>query len=216
MAHNLLSYKSFREPFDDWSADELIGHFVNYRKQVSPSLKKLLPKEDFRLYAVCTRFPAKLAKEAAVIPVKEGVYDLRWGIRDICLIVTSRIARKKRNAVWLMFSAAGDSVKYGISHYSGKLDEMSSNINDLFVRYQAEGIIDMAYTIEDYRKDLKRRALKLLTPEEILEEFSEDELLKRIPSERRLRGLSSDERLRGLSAEEIKAYLRKLRKKAKP
>ncbi len=24
-AHNLLSYKSFRESFDDWSADELVG-----------------------------------------------------------------------------------------------------------------------------------------------------------------------------------------------
>ena len=30
--HNLISYKSLHEPFDDWSADELIGHFVNYRK----------------------------------------------------------------------------------------------------------------------------------------------------------------------------------------
>jgi len=30
--HNLLSYKSMREPFDDWTADELLGHFVSYRK----------------------------------------------------------------------------------------------------------------------------------------------------------------------------------------
>ena len=61
LAHNLLSYKSLREPFDDWSADELIGHFVNYRKQISPSLDKLIPKVDFRLYAVSTRYPRKLA-----------------------------------------------------------------------------------------------------------------------------------------------------------
>jgi len=87
--HNLISYKSLHEPFDDWSADELIGHFVNYRKQVSPSLKELLPEEDFRLYAVCTRYPKKSAKKAVLKPVSEGVYDSAWGSRDIRLIVIS-------------------------------------------------------------------------------------------------------------------------------
>jgi len=87
--HNLISYKSLHEPFDDRSADELIGHFVNYRKQVSPSMKNLLPEEDFRLYAVCTRYPKKLAKKAVFKPVSEGVYDSAWGSRDIRLIVIS-------------------------------------------------------------------------------------------------------------------------------
>ena len=41
--HHLLSYKSLRETFDDWAIDELIGHYVNYRKQVSPSRDELLP-----------------------------------------------------------------------------------------------------------------------------------------------------------------------------
>ena len=41
--YNLLTYKSFQESLDDWSIDELIGHFVNYRKQVSPK-KSLLSK----------------------------------------------------------------------------------------------------------------------------------------------------------------------------
>ncbi len=86
-AHNLLSYKSLREPFDDWSADELIGHFVNYRKQISPSLDKLLPKADFRLYAVCMRYPRKLANAVTLKQREKGVYDFRWGGRYIRLIV---------------------------------------------------------------------------------------------------------------------------------
>jgi len=40
--HNLLSYKSLREPLDPWAMDELIGHFVNYRKQISPTMNDLL------------------------------------------------------------------------------------------------------------------------------------------------------------------------------
>ncbi len=34
--HNLLSYKSYKEPLDTWALDELVGHYVNYRKQESP------------------------------------------------------------------------------------------------------------------------------------------------------------------------------------
>ena len=31
--HNLLTYKSLHEPLDDWAIKELVGHYVNYRKQ---------------------------------------------------------------------------------------------------------------------------------------------------------------------------------------
>ncbi len=143
--HNLLSYKSFRESLDDWTADEFIGHFVNYRKQISPSLKKLLPKEDFRLYAVCTRYPAKLAKVFPVKPVKKGVYDLPWASRNIRIIVTGRIEKAERNAVWLMFSAVKDKVGYGVARYRGRMDEMSTTINDLLARYHAEGVIPIPH-----------------------------------------------------------------------
>ncbi|NJL60405.1 MAG: hypothetical protein HC887_13000 [Desulfobacteraceae bacterium] len=78
-AHNLLSYKSFRESFDDWSADELVGHFVNYRKQVSPSLKICCRKRISGCMRSARCFPAKLAKEASLTRVRKGVYDLRWG-----------------------------------------------------------------------------------------------------------------------------------------
>lgn len=71
--HNLLTYKSLRQPLDGWALDELMGHYVNYRKQISPSLKKLLPVEDFRLYAVSTRAPEKLATEVSLAQLKKGV-----------------------------------------------------------------------------------------------------------------------------------------------
>jgi len=66
--HNLATYKSPRQPLDGWALDELIGHYVNYRKQISPSRERLLPAEDFRLYAVCTRVPEKLALEVSLLP----------------------------------------------------------------------------------------------------------------------------------------------------
>lgn len=52
--HNLITFKSFQETLDPGALRELLAHFVNYRKQVSPSLKNLLPESEFRLYAIST------------------------------------------------------------------------------------------------------------------------------------------------------------------
>ncbi|MCP4350398.1 MAG: hypothetical protein GY795_33435 [Desulfobacterales bacterium] len=210
-AHNLLSYKSMHEPFDDWAGDELLGHFVDYRKQVSPSLKKLLPKTDFRLYAVSTRYPKKLAEQVRFEPVKEGVYDILWGVRKIRFIVTSRIPKEKRNALWLMFSAVQEKVRYGVSNYEGKMDEMGSTINQLLIKYRAGGI-NMPYTVEDYRKEVKRNVLNSMTPDEIL-----SELLKKASSEKILENFPLDEllKVKGFSPDEIEAVLKKSKKKNK-
>jgi hypothetical protein len=63
--HNIVggvvTFKSHQEALDDWALAELVGHYVNYRKQCSPSLDELLPENDFRLFAVCARFPQNLA-----------------------------------------------------------------------------------------------------------------------------------------------------------
>jgi len=223
--HNLISYKSLHEAFDDWAADELVGYFVNYRKQVSPSLNDLLPKEHFRLYAVCTRFPRKLEKEAALTQVNGGVYDLLWGIRNIRLIVTSGISEEKRNAVWLIFSAIRERTLYGFFNYRGKLHEMNAAMSRLLKKYKTEGIIEMGYTIEDFRKGIMiEEALDYMTPDDVFKKFSPDDLLKKIPAQERLKGLSTDEifraipveeRLKGLPPEEIRAYLKSLPKKTK-
>ena len=58
--HNLLTYKSFRESLDAWALEELVGHYVNYRKLLS--LEFSTKDDEFQLYAIATRFPAKLMK----------------------------------------------------------------------------------------------------------------------------------------------------------
>jgi len=65
--HNLLTYKSKQEPLDGWALYELIGHYVNYRKLISPKLG-LLPESDFQLYAVATRHPQGLARGQTLQP----------------------------------------------------------------------------------------------------------------------------------------------------
>ena len=55
--YNLITFKSHQESLDGWTLCELIGHYVNYRKQISPSMQDLLPEQDFRLFAVCVRQP---------------------------------------------------------------------------------------------------------------------------------------------------------------
>jgi hypothetical protein len=75
--HNLLSYESLHEAFDDWAIKELIGHYVNYRKQVSPSRAALLPESQFQLYAVSTRYPQKLSQQGSFQRLGKGVYELK-------------------------------------------------------------------------------------------------------------------------------------------
>src|SRR3954463_6850078 len=50
-AHNLITFKSHQDSLDDWALKELTGHYVNYRKHVSPARGPLLPETEFRLYA---------------------------------------------------------------------------------------------------------------------------------------------------------------------
>jgi len=57
VAHNLITFKSHREALDAWAMKELVGHYVAYRKLVSPAPSELLPEGQFRLYAVVARLP---------------------------------------------------------------------------------------------------------------------------------------------------------------
>jgi hypothetical protein len=206
---NLMTYKSLRQPLDAWALDELIGHYVNYRKQSSPSLEALLPVEDFGLYAVGVRHPEKLEKEIALELVKKGVYDIHWGSRQIRLIVLSEVPKIKRNALWLLFSGIVENVQYGVSQYNWRQPDLSTAINDLFEFYQIEGIA-MPYTVEDYKRDVKEKVLKSLTPEELLERLPLEEILKRLPPEELLKRVPPEEFLKRLTREEIEAYLKKL------
>jgi len=155
--HNLLSYKSIREALNDWTLDELIGYYVNYRKQTSPSLNKLLPKEQFRLYGVSTRFPQKLAELVQLDPLQPGVYEVIWGVQRIRVIVLSEIPQAEHNAIWNLFSAIREKVASGAAQYRHHPSDISSIINDLFKNYELEGLV-MPYTMEDYQREVARRA----------------------------------------------------------
>ncbi len=183
--HNLLTYKSLREPLDGWAMDELLGHYVNYRKQISPTLDDLLPENDFCLYAVCTRFPQKLSSQMTLHDVCEGVYEVRWGLRRIRIIVLSKIPPTPNNALWDLFSANPEKVQYGAHQYHWRIPDHSTTIYRLYEIYNVEGM-DMAYTYEDFYRDFTKQHLNWLTMEE---------------------------RLHGISTEAIEAYLQKQRQK---
>jgi len=163
--HNLLTYKSLQQALDAWTLDELIGHYVNYRKLCSSSLEALSPVEDFQLYAVSTRHPEKLETEASLKPIKEGVYEVRWGSRRIQLIILSEIPQIARNAPWLLFSGIMEKVHFGESHYQWREKNLSSVINKLFKFYQIKGTT-MSYTVEDFTREMKEELLAELAPEE--------------------------------------------------
>ena len=196
-AHNLLTYKSLREALDDWTLDELIAYYVNYRKQVSPSLKALLPTEDFQLYAVSTRFPQKLADRVSLEALQTGVYQVVWGTHPIHLMVLSEIPEGEHNALWNLFSTVQDKVVSGTTQYRNRPTNMSSIINDLLRNYQLEGLV-MPYTMQDYQRDVAKRYINEMTIEERLEGLAPEEILKRF------------------SVEEVQAYLDKLRKPQTP
>jgi hypothetical protein len=229
--HNLLTYKSLREPLDDWAIEELIGHYTNYRKLVSPSREKLLPAENFQLYAVSTRYPTQLLKQLITFQeLQPGVLELKWGCRLLRLIVLSRIALVKNNAFWLLFSGTDQGFVYGEQHYHWHQPSERAVLNQLYEFYQRQGVV-MPYTMADFERDFTRKYLHLLSPEERLEGLPPEEILKRLPPkerlkglppeerlkglppEERLKGLPPEERLKGLSPEVIEAYLSKLQKK---
>lgn len=200
--HNLLTYKSLREPFDDWTVKELIGHYVNYRKQATPANQPLLPENRFRLYGVSTRFPQGLAQRVNLEACLPGVYDFAWGTDTVRLIVLSEIAAAPRNALWRLFSAKRDAVAHARGQYRPHQPDMSTVVQQLFENYQLERI-DMPYTMQDFQRDYVREHLDLL---------SSDERLKGISLDERLKGLSPDDLLEHLSPADRQQLLEKLKK----
>ncbi len=45
------------------------------------------------------------------------MYEVRWRIRNIRIMVLSQIPKTERNAVWLMFSAVPDKVGFGTGRF---------------------------------------------------------------------------------------------------
>jgi hypothetical protein len=232
--HNLLTYKSHHQPLDAWAIDELLGHYVNYRKQESPSLHKLLPPKKFRLYAVSTRYPYKLAREVTLQKLQTGVYVTVWGPHEVRVIVLSRVPKVARNTLWHLFSGVWDKVEYARTHHQWRETDPREILTQLSEQYINEEVF-MSYTMEDFRRDSKRYFLEKFkeNPDDFLEGVSPDDLIKRLSPEDRLKGLSPEDiikrlspediikrlspedRLKGLSPEVIKAYLAKQKKRKK-
>lgn len=181
--HNLVTFKSHQEAFDSWALWELIGHYVNYRKQSSPSLHSLLPETDFRLFAVCARYPQKLAQQVTMRCVKEGVYDLDLASLIIRIIVVNQLPCEEHNAMLLLFSAREELLRYGREHYRPHSTETSTLLYELFKTYSEDP------TMSEKLQEFVRQSI--------------DQLLKSLPPEERLKGLPPEERLKGLSADEV-------------
>jgi hypothetical protein len=185
-AHNLITFKSHREALDDWALKELTGHYVNYRKQLNPPDQPLLPEAEFRLYAVCARFPHNLAQEVPWEPLQEGVYRCRRGTDVIRVVVAGQLPRAEHNAPLHLFSASAEQVGYGAGHYRQRSQNTSTLLYQLFAEYQEEGIT-MPYTMEDFRRDFIKEHY---TPEERMEGLSPEEIeryLKKLKAEQKLK-----------------------------
>ena len=212
--HNLLTYKSLREPLDGWAIDELIGHYVNYRKQVVPAPGQLWEQDRFRLYGVSTRYPEKLSSQVPLMPDRNGVYWVPWVTHRIRILVLSEMPDSGRNALWNLFSGVPHKVATGATHYQGHLRGVSTIMNQLFECYELEGMA-MSYTMEDFLREAGKEILEKLSPEERLRGLPPEERLRGLPPEVILRGLSVDDRLRGLSPDELKAYIEKMERQSR-
>jgi hypothetical protein len=186
-AHSLVTFKSHKEALVPWALYELIAHWVNYRKQCSPTMQDLLPEGDFRLFAVCVRHPHNLAQLAELRPVRAGVYEVRWLTLCFRVIVVHELPQAEHNAMLHLFSAKEELLRYAKEHYRPRSRETSTLLYELFKTYQEDP--DMANQLEEFVRQ------------------SIDELLKKLPPEKRLEGLSPEQRLEGLSPEELRAAL---------
>lgn len=207
-AHNLISFKSFREPLDAWALKELVGHSVNYCKLISPDQDHLVPEDQFRLYAVCVRYPEKLARRCTLTELAGGVYDVGYFGSTLRLIVTNELAQSEHNAMLHLFSYQQERLDYGSRHYKPYCPDTTSFLDRLFARYAQEGFI-VPYTYEEGVRDARREIASEMPMEELLALIPVEKRLEGVPTERRLEGLSNEELLRALSPQR-QEELRKL------
>jgi hypothetical protein len=199
-AHNLLTFKSHHEALDAWAVKELIGHYVAYRKVVSPSPSEMLSEEQFRLFAVCARRPQKLAQQVPWQGRGPGVYDCRWGTDTVRVVVAGELPREAHNAPLHLFSASPDLVHFGGTAYQRRSEDTSQLLDQLFGRLRGEGLA-MAYTMRDFRRDYIKEHLPELPRQEL------EDVLQVLPAQARLAGLPAEELLAALPVEQIRKYL---------
>jgi hypothetical protein len=204
--HNLITFKSRHEPLDGWAMKELMALDVAYRKLVSSSPSQLLPDDQFGLYAVTARFPHNLSPQVPWQQVQPGVYDCRWGIDTIRVLVAGELPREAHNAPLHLFSASPELVGFGQVAYRRRSEQTSRLLGELFDRLREEGFA-MAFTMEDFNRQYIKKHFAQLTPAE------QREALKALPPEVQqevVQALPPESRLAGLSPEQIRQYLDRL------
>lgn len=208
--HNLVTFKSYQEAFTSWSLKELLGHYVNYRKLISEKPDRLLPEEQFRLFAFVVRYPRQLAGETPLQKVAAGVYDWKGLLPAVRVIVAHELPEEEQNALCLLFSADAEPVLYASRHYQQHSPETSGLLLQLLHRYQKEGVV-MPYTLEDFKREFTEEFLKELPIEKRLEGLKPEERLEGLKPEERLEGLKPEDILKTLPQEVIENYLRKIK-----
>ena len=208
---NLFTYKSLHQAVDAWALQELIGHYVNYRKLLVEPSGALLPEASFRLYALSTREPEVLSSHHGIeAGDRPGIYDVTWFQPSLRLIVLSQTETKPENGLWQLFSGRADRVADAARTYRFRRRDLSTVVNSLFEAYGLEGL-NMPYTVTDYLKEEALRLREILTPEERLEGLEPEERLKGLDPEDVLRAFRHEDLLEGIDPQEIEAYLRKIR-----
>jgi hypothetical protein len=209
--HNLITFKSHHEALDSWAMKELIGHYVAYRKLVSPSPSTLVPEDRLRLFGVCARFPEMLSSQVPWQQRQAGVYDCRWGTDEVRVVVAGQLPREPHNAPLHLFSASPELVGFGQTAYQRRSENTSLVLRQLFERFRGEGFT-MSYTMEDFKRDVAKEDFQKLSPQSQREVLRSLLLESLSPEERRelLESLSLEDRLAGLSPEQIQQYLDRL------
>jgi hypothetical protein len=178
----------------------LVGHYVNYCKLISPDHDHLVPADQFRLFAVCVRYPEKLARDCTLTGVTDGVYDLDYFDSTLRVIVTNELAQSEHNAMLHLFSYQQERLDYGRRHYRQQNPETTTFLRQLFARYAQEGF-NVPYT---FKEGVREAVIEILREEpDILSAVPVEKRLEGVPAEKRLEGVPVEKRLEGVPSEEL-------------
>jgi hypothetical protein len=172
-------------------------------------MNDLLPKSDFRLFAVCARYPRNLEEQALLVKLREAVYEVNGLGLKFRVIVVGELPKSEHNAMMHMFSAREELLAYGHANYRPHSQETSSLLLKLFKAYSEDP--DMPDQLKEFVNQTIDELLQTLPAEELRKRLTPEERLKGLPAEERLKGLSADEVLKGLPPETLEALVRRIK-----